>query len=176
MSWRTWMACLGGILLIFFGACVIGVTIQAAWAASDYSTFSPIGTVYTINVRGVELKMHMYCQGGTPAVGKATMIFEHGGGANCLSLLGLADYFAKSRRTCTYDRLGYGWSPSLYTQRNQSEFATSGEILLTLLTAAKEPGPYVCVGHSVGAQACLSLAIAAPFDESCTAAYVRGGG
>ena len=36
-----------------------------------------------------------------------------------------------------------------------------GELLLRLLAAAEESGPYQCVGHSAGGKACLSFATAA---------------
>jgi len=55
-----------------------------------------------------------------------------------------------------YDRLGYGFSPSFYTGAEQ--LPNSGVILSRLLEEAGEEGPFVCAGHSAGAESCLWFA------------------
>jgi hypothetical protein len=61
-------------------------------------------------------------------------------------------------RACVYDRLGYGWTPSHLTMSDASVGTSSAEILSLVLEKAGEKGPYVCVGHSAGADKCLRFA------------------
>jgi len=132
-----------------------GVMIQSAAAANDGNSIQPPGQIYTISTNGTELDMHLYCFG--PTAGK-TVVFEHGGGANSMTLLGLAQELVATRevRACVYDRLGYGFTPSLYT--GVDALPHSGVLLSLLLDKAGEAGPFVCVGHSAGAGACLFFA------------------
>mmetsp|Transcript_15494 Transcript_15494/g.30590 ORF Transcript_15494/g.30590 Transcript_15494/m.30590 type:complete len:367 (-) Transcript_15494:35-1135(-) len=80
-----------------------------------------------------------------------------------LALKGIADELSNTHgmRTCIYDRIGYGWTPSLYVKGKDDGFPDSGTLLQKLLTAAGEAGPFVCVGHSAGAAACMRFAEAA---------------
>jgi pimeloyl-ACP methyl ester carboxylesterase len=55
---------------------------------------------------------------------------------------------AKTTRICTYDRAGMGWSEASPQPRTARVYAQE---LHTLLAKANEPGPYVLVGHSMGA-------------------------
>uniref|UniRef100_A0A6U5B7F5 AB hydrolase-1 domain-containing protein n=1 Tax=Hemiselmis andersenii TaxID=464988 RepID=A0A6U5B7F5_HEMAN len=105
--------------------------------------------------------MHIACSGPTDS-GKSTFVMEHGGGSNSLALKAIADDLAAShgRRACVYDRLGYGWTPSMYRKGKGEVFPTSGELLKSLLANAGETGPYTCVGHSAGGHACLRFALA----------------
>lgn len=148
--------------LLFFST---GITIQSAQTASDAS-LTPPGSIFHINANGVDLQMHLFCFGGDTNSGDlaATVIFEHGGGANSMTVLGLAKEVESvyGNRVCVYDRLGYGFTPSLYTSSGEEGTKTSlpntGVLLSKLLTAAGESGPYVCAGHSAGAEVCLWFA------------------
>jgi len=88
------------------------------------------------------------------------VVFEHGGGASSVAGDGLmSELRMRGVRTCQYDRLGYGWTPSLVQRGGPNP--TSGELLLNLLEVANEASsPMICVGHSAGAAACLEFAIA----------------
>ena len=57
--------------------------------------------------------------------------------------------FARTTRTCIYDRPGLGASPPRSPHRIVSAARHAGE-LAELLTAAHVPGPFVVVGHSYG--------------------------
>lgn len=152
------MVVFGLFLLIWLGVFAIGFTVQAGMAAAEFNAYPPPGRIYSVAVGSVTLRMHMVCQGA----GNATVIFEHGGGASGLSGEGLMIQLRQyGLRTCQYDRVGYGWSPSLWQRSSPSP--TSGDILSNLLEVANEglSGPIVCVGHSAGAAACLQFAIAA---------------
>lgn len=96
-----------------------------------------------IDVRGHRL--HLHCAGsGTP-----TVVLQSGLGET-------EDYWgwiwpdvASDTRVCMYDRPGRGWSDPASTPQDGVAVAVD---LQTLLTRAHEPGPFVLVGHSSGAQ------------------------
>lgn len=157
---RNWLLALGMLALIFLGVFGIGFTIQAAYSAADYNNFPPVGKLYTVNVGGKTLTLHMHCSGPLSS-NTSTLIFQHGGGSSSVAGMGLMSYWtAAQRRVCIYDRLGYGWTPSLYLQSSILN-PTSGDVLVQLLQQAQEPGPFVCVGHSAGAAACVEFALSA---------------
>jgi pimeloyl-ACP methyl ester carboxylesterase len=57
------------------------------------------------------------------------------------------ELLATSVRTCSYDRAGLGWSEPGPAPRTITQEVFE---LHNLLEAAKVPGPYVLVGHSIG--------------------------
>lgn len=166
---RNWIIGFGLFTLIFAAVFCIGATVQAVTVAANSNAYPPAGTVYSVTVDGVGLSVHMHCRGGPSAT---TILFEHGGGSNSLAGEGMAMRLIESgRRVCTYDRLGYGWTPSLY-QRPSISVASGGNVTLALLRSAAEPGPFVCVGHSAGATSCLNFAMAANGTEVQVAGVV----
>lgn len=151
------------LLLVFLGVFAFGFTIQACMAAADYAQTPPAGQIYSVNVNGLSVRMHMYCIGASSS--NATFLFEHGGGANSVSGMPLqSSWAAAGRRACVYDRLGYGWTPSML-KRSDLLRPTSGQLLVQLLRQAGERGPFVCIGHSAGAAACVEFALAANSTE-----------
>ena len=90
-------------------------------------------------------KLHIRCLG--PATVGPTVILEAGGGGYSSVWSPLQDLLSTAVRTCAYDRAGSGWSepgPAPRTMR-QEVFE-----LHRLLDAARVPGPFVLVGHSIG--------------------------
>jgi len=155
------------LLLCFTSAYMV----QSVRSAANARSYSPPGNIYTVEIReGLNVRMHLYCSGGnTPKDSAvATVIFEHGGGSNHASLLALADQVESTfgSRVCVYDRLGYGFTPTLYTSvGDRSRLPNGGIILSKLLDEAGETGPFVCAGHSAGAEQCLWLAHASTGSE-----------
>jgi pimeloyl-ACP methyl ester carboxylesterase len=152
--------CVGfmAMIVLFILAFILSTCVQTTSSAADYNIFKPIGSIYTVRSKeGMDLQLHIACVGPTSA--NTTWIFEHGGGSNSASLKYIADRIAEhGYRSCVYDRLGYGWTPSYVTTSDASKFSSSAEILTLLLEKAGEKGPYVCVGHSAGADKCLRFA------------------
>ncbi|KAL3940553.1 MAG: hypothetical protein SGBAC_004932 [Bacillariaceae sp.] len=136
-------------------------------SASDAKMVPP-GQVYlfplAFNGNTIDLQMHLYCFGDKGTTDSPTVIMEHGGGANSLTMLAVAQELERNfnTRACIYDRLGYGYTPSLYTSAGSATSSTrlpnSGVILSQLLDVAGEAGPFVCAGHSAGGEACLLFA------------------
>ena len=95
-----------------------------------------------LNVGGRSL--HLRCVG--PATGRPTVILEAGAGDYSDRWIGVQDLLAPRVRSCAYDRAGFGWSDG--TEQSMSQ---DNADLRALLTAANVDGPYVLVGHSMGA-------------------------
>ena len=90
-------------------------------------------------------KLHIKCvgkPGRTP-----TVVFEAGMGGFSSAWTDVQDILAPRARTCAYDRSGLGWSEQ--GPRPQTMHQVAFE-LHALLQAAKEPGPFVLVSHSIG--------------------------
>ena len=144
--------------LSFFGFLL---ALQAVWSANDVLQYGPLGQRVRIrmdpqmtlsSIASVKSKstinMHILCKG--PSNSGSTFIMVAGGGSFSASYFALQDRLATGgRRSCIYDRAGYGWSDVLPVPTNnyQSMFQ-----LHELLKQIGEPAPYIMVGHSVGGQ------------------------
>ena len=88
-------------------------------------------------------QMFLNCIGsGSPAV-----IFDSGAGSTSSAWHGVWQETGKSTLACTYDRAGLGLSDPGPLPRDATAVANDID---ALLTAAKIPGPYILVGHSLG--------------------------
>lgn len=137
------------------------LALQTVWSANDVLNYGPLGQRIRIqmdpqitlsSVASVMSKstinMHILCKG--PSGSGSTFIMEAGGGAFSASFFALQDRLAiGGRRSCIYDRAGYGWSDvsPAPTNNYQSIFR-----LHELLKQTSETGPYIMMGHSVGGQ------------------------
>jgi len=89
-------------------------------------------------------RLHIQCQGkGSPVI-----VVETGSGVSSSKFLSLQQELAKTTRVCLYDRAGYAPSETGPLPRDAGREVDE---LYTLLAAAKFEGPYVLVGHSLGA-------------------------
>jgi len=87
---------------------------------------------------------HIRCAGSTEG---PTVILEAGAGDYSNRWSAVQDLLAPRVRSCAYDRAGLGWSGG--TQHES--ISQDNDDLHALLTAAAVGGPYVLVGHSMGA-------------------------
>lgn len=100
-------------------------------------------------------RLHLNCSGqGSPVV-----VLDAGLGDACLVWQTVQEQLTAYGRVCSYDRAGYGWSESGPKPRS---FQRAAEELHTLLKNAGEPGPFVLVGHSAGANTVRLYAAAYP--------------
>jgi pimeloyl-ACP methyl ester carboxylesterase len=90
-------------------------------------------------------KMHLVCTG--PATGTPVVILEAGGGAYSTTWVPVQKALTATVRSCAYDRGGSGWSEDGPAPRTMAQEVFE---LHALLVAAKIPGPFVLVGHSIG--------------------------
>ncbi|WP_176762054.1 alpha/beta fold hydrolase [Natronincola ferrireducens] len=98
-------------------------------------------------------RMHIYGKGeGSPAI-----LFTCGNGMGFT----LGNYYpvfsalAKKTRVVIYDRFGYGWSDSTSRPRTMKQI---NEDLYELLDKSPETGPFILVGHSLGATEVVEFA------------------
>ena len=93
---------------------------------------------------GDGINMHIYCTGeGSPAV-----VLDAGLNGGTMSWAKVQEQVSNHTRVCSYDRAGMSWSEPGPKPRTYMRIADE---LHALLQAAGEEGPYVLVGHSVGA-------------------------
>ncbi len=96
-------------------------------------------------------RLYLQCSGsGSPAV-----VLEAGLGESSAAWKTIVPALARQTRVCTYDRAGRGWSEDATGSRTGIQTAVE---LHTLLKRAREPGPYVLVGHSLGGAYVLNFA------------------
>lgn len=90
-------------------------------------------------------RMHIVCEG--PSDGGPTLVFESGVWGFSADW-GAVQQLTTQRgwRSCAYDRAGMGFSDAGPGPRDGLAIAADLE---RLLEAAKEPGPYILVGHSM---------------------------
>ncbi|HJR80748.1 MAG TPA: alpha/beta hydrolase [Anaerolineales bacterium] len=87
--------------------------------------------------------LYLLCAG----TGSPTIILESGWGADYAYWSGVIVEMSKTTRVCGYDRASMGNSDPAPIPRTGRDMMMD---LHALLTAAKVPGPYVLVGHSLG--------------------------
>jgi pimeloyl-ACP methyl ester carboxylesterase len=100
-------------------------------------------------------RLHLNCSGhGSPVV-----VLDAGLGDSCLVWQTVQEQLTAYGRVCSYDRAGYGWSENGPKPRS---FQQAAEELQVLLKNAGEKGPFILVGHSVGANTVRLFAAAFP--------------
>jgi pimeloyl-ACP methyl ester carboxylesterase len=88
-------------------------------------------------------KIHLHCTGK----GRPTVILEAGMGDSSAIWSLIQTPLSKTLRVCSYDGAGTAWSDLGPIPRSMKQEVTE---LHELLAKAKEPGPFVLVGHSYG--------------------------
>jgi len=79
--------------------------------------------------------------------GSPTVLLESGYGATSQAWFAVQPALARTTRVCSYDRAGYGFSPSGPEPRDGASIARD---LDAALDAARIEGPFILVGHSAG--------------------------
>jgi pimeloyl-ACP methyl ester carboxylesterase len=109
---------------------------------AEATTSNPVpnsGHIYAVNGHS----LYLNCSGtGTP-----TVVLFNGLGERTPSWARIQSNVASTTRVCTFDRAGEGWSGAAPGRQDGRELAAD---LHALLATAREPGPYVLAGHSVG--------------------------
>lgn len=124
-------------------AFLVGLAGQSAPATPDPSleVYAKPQTLVTLE-DGRRINLHCTGQGAP------TVILEGGWTANTASWRKVQGPLSATTRVCSYDRAGYGFSDAGPQPRTTQAIADD---LAALLKAAKVPGPYVLVAHSLGA-------------------------
>jgi pimeloyl-ACP methyl ester carboxylesterase len=106
---------------------------------SPSAGYPPPGQLISIGAR----RLHLLCSGQGPP----TVILVAGGGAFAIDWTLVQPLVAGTTRVCSYDRAGLGWSDPGPAEETVEE---TTEDLHQLLRAARETGPYILVGASIG--------------------------
>jgi pimeloyl-ACP methyl ester carboxylesterase len=88
-------------------------------------------------------RLHLYCTGK----GAPTTILLSGASAFSLDWYPVQRELSKASRVCSYDRAGLAWSDPGPRPHTEAQALLD---LHTLLSKAKEGGPFLLVGHSLG--------------------------
>lgn len=132
-----------GAILLLVCAAFVGAAYQAVANWRDARRFPQEGRSIALGSEFPGVSLNLNCIGqGTPAV-----ILDSGLGVPAAGWDLVLPEIAKFTRVCSYDRAGYGWSSAGPMPRTSEEIAKE---LHALLTASREQGPYVLVGHSFG--------------------------
>src|SRR5512137_2641660 len=113
----------------------------------------PIGKL--VDVGGYRL--HIY----TTGTGSPTVVFEAGGASWSLDWHLVQTEVAKFTQVASYDRAGFGWSDPGPKPRHAQAIADE---LTTMLSASRQPGPFVLVGASFGGHIVRLFAAKHPAD------------
>jgi pimeloyl-ACP methyl ester carboxylesterase len=105
----------------------------------------------------VGINMHIYCTGE----GSPTIVLDAGLNGGTMSWAKVQEQVSNHTRVCSYDRAGMSWSEPGPKPRTYMKIADE---LHALLQAAGEEGPYVLVGHSVGAHTVRFFVLEYPTD------------
>lgn len=132
--------------VIALHVCLFSAATALPGAAQTPAAFEkPAAPGQLIDVGGGR-RLHLLCKGDAEG---PSVILEAGlSQYPAVLAFGKAqETIAEFARVCLYDRAGLGWSDALPGPRTHGDMADD---LHRLLTAAKVPGPYVLVGHSIG--------------------------
>jgi pimeloyl-ACP methyl ester carboxylesterase len=142
--------------LIIAGVLVlVGATYQGVATALERRSYPHPGKL--VDVGGHQL--HINCIGD----GLPTVVLEAAETAMSAAWGRVQREVAKTTRVCSYDRAGLGWSEAGDKPYDPGRVPQE---LHTLLGAAREPGPYVLAGHSLGASFVTRFASLYPADTA----------
>jgi pimeloyl-ACP methyl ester carboxylesterase len=126
-------------LLSLFAVILLALVGPTACAAAD-----PYARAQRIVTLPDGRKMNLYCEGKKGPV----VVLDAGLGGTTWSWSSLQDQLAERFQACAYDRAGMGFSDPGPMPRDA---AHRTDDLRALLKASGLPGPYILVGHSMGA-------------------------
>jgi pimeloyl-ACP methyl ester carboxylesterase len=128
------------MVALFVFIVMVGATYQGVETSLERREFQRQGGL--VDVGGFQL--HFYCLGkGSPPV-----VLEAAAGSISAAWGWVQPEVAKFTRVCAYDRAGLGWSESRDGRYDPTRVP---EDLHVLLNESREEGPFVIVGHELGA-------------------------
>jgi pimeloyl-ACP methyl ester carboxylesterase len=138
-------------VIAFLAVGAVGGGYETVQLSLDRSTYAMPGRSYDVGGH----RLHMNCTG----TGSPTVVLANGLGETSPEWAWIATAVAADTRVCAYDRAGQGWSDDVANPQDGAAIAAD---LHTLLERAKEPGPYVLVGHSLGGPYAMTYAARYP--------------
>lgn len=117
-----------------------GATYQGVATALERRAFPHPGGLVSVG----DHQLHLYCVGD----GLPTVVLEAPAAGASSAWVGVQGPLSAMTRVCSYDRAGLGWSEAGDRPYDPGRVP---EELRTLLSEAQERGPFVVVGHGLGA-------------------------
>jgi pimeloyl-ACP methyl ester carboxylesterase len=133
---RALMAVIAAAIFIVLA----GATYQGVATALERREYPRPGGMISVG----DHQLHLHCMGN----GSPTVILEAPAVGMSAVWGNVQQHVAAKTRVCSYDRAGLGWSEAGDRPYDPGRVP---EELRSLLSAAKEKGPYVIVGHGLGA-------------------------
>lgn len=158
-TFKIILAALAGGFLTFLAA--------TASRAAGPEAPPPLGRLYEVGGH----KMHLYATGQSTQ--GPSVVLEAGTGAFSIDWYLVQQEVSRFARVCSYDRAGHAWSELGPRPRTMKQAVYD---LRRLLTAAGIPGPYVMVGHSMGAKLVRVFATEYPNDVAGLVLVDHGSG
>lgn len=150
-EWISSQSLLKLLAMIVGAGAVLGVLVPLLLVATQRWTEVRARRVHQAPGRIIDaggLGMHLACA-GLAEPGEAVVVVDADVASFSLDWVAIQDRLVEEGiRSCLYDRAGYGWSEVGGGSRTAEGAALE---LHTLLGASGEPGPYVIVGHGLGA-------------------------
>jgi pimeloyl-ACP methyl ester carboxylesterase len=130
-------------------------------AALALATVAPVQTPASDRLlEATGVKLHIQCEGDRKP-GVPLVLLEAGAGNSAKTWRDVFGPIAQFARVCAYDRPGLGTSAQTPQPRRPMDIIAT---LHALLAAAREPAPYVMVGHSWGGEIVRLYAMHYPTD------------
>jgi pimeloyl-ACP methyl ester carboxylesterase len=134
---------------------LVGATYQGIATSLERHRLARLGGLVDVG----EHQLHIYCTGE----GRPTVVLEAAAGSIAAGWTLVQPALSMRARVCSYDRAGLGWSESDYGRYTP---ATVPDDLAVLLDHARERGPFVLVGHELGALFARMFASRRPADTA----------
>ncbi|MFN2504698.1 MAG: alpha/beta fold hydrolase [Acidimicrobiales bacterium] len=138
-------------VVAFLALGAVGGGYETVQLSLDRRSYAMPGQSYDVGGH----RLHLNCTG----TGSPTVVLANGLGETSPEWAWIATALAADTRVCAYDRAGQGWSENAAGPQDGAAIAAD---LHTLLERAKEPGPYVLVGHSSGGPYAMTYAARYP--------------
>ena len=138
-------------VVAFLALSAVGGGYETVQLGLDRSAYAMPGQSYDVGGH----RLHLNCTG----TGSPTVVLLNGLGETSPEWAWITTAVTADTRVCAYDRAGQGWSDDAAGPQDGAAIAAD---LHTLLERAKEPGPYVLVGHSSGGPYAMTYAARYP--------------
>ena len=119
------------------------------------------GALIEISTGSHKAKAQINCEGQRSEKYNFTVLLEHGGGSNYLSMQPLLENLKTSYRVCGYTRLGFAWSEGGELPRTREKIREEAQ---AILSKHGEQPPFIVIGHSAGGELAKDFAFYHPSD------------
>jgi pimeloyl-ACP methyl ester carboxylesterase len=127
---------------------ILGFLYQDSAAIATVNLYPPPGQLYAVSTSS-RFKLHLHCNEpeGFDSTKNPTVLLFHGWRGSSVDLSWIHLATSKHTRTCSFDRLGAGWSDPSALDHPRDSATMAGE-LIDVLDEAGIQGNFIIAGHS----------------------------